>query len=261
MQLAHKLVLVTGATGGIGSHVCSLLDRKGATLVLNGCNPEALGALRARLDARHHVVAADIATPGGRDAIVAACNAAGGVDALINLAGILDFDMFSKQSELLIERMLQVNTTGPVLLCRALLPQLLARPVARILNVGSIFGSIGHPGFVAYCASKAALKAFSEALAREMADTTVSVAYIAPRATATLMNTDRVMALNAALGNACDKPADVAAEIVAMLEGTGLTRYLGWPEKLFVRLNALLPALVHSALVKKLSLIRHHSGN
>lgn len=260
MQLAHKLVLVTGAAGGIGSQVCELLDRKGARLVLNGSSAGSLDALRATLTGQHHVVAADIATAAGRQAILAACAAAGPVDAIINLAGVLDFNLFTTQGERAIDRMLQVNSVGPVLLCHALLPQLLARPEARILNVGSIFASIGHPGFVAYCASKAALKAFSEALARELADTTVSVAYIAPRATATAMNSDRVMALNAALGNVCDSPVKVAAEIVAMLEGRGVTRYLGWPEKLFVRLNALLPAVVHAALVRKLSLIRQHAG-
>jgi len=259
MQLARKVILVTGATGGIGYEVCQLLDDKGATLVLNCVSGGLLAALQDELKGEHHAVAADVSTAEGRAAIVAACNKAGGIDAVINLAGILDFRLFAEQSEGVINRMLQVNSVGPILLCHALLPQLLARPEARMLNVGSIFASIGHPGFVAYCASKAALKAFTEALARELADTRLSVAYIAPRATATSLNSDRVMALNTALGNAIDPPAQVAAEIVRMLEGSARTRYLGWPEKLFVRLNAVLPSVVHTALVKKLSTIKHHA--
>lgn len=259
MQLTGSTILVTGATGGIGSEVSRLLAHKGATLVLNCVSPGLLAALQDELGMEHHIVAADISTPEGRQAIVDKCQAAGGIDAVINLAGILNFNLFSAQNEATVNRMLQVNTVAPILLTRLLLPQLQAKPEARILNVGSIFGSIGHPGFVAYCASKAAIKTFSEALARELADTKVSVAYIAPRATETPLNSDKVNALNAALGNKSDTPAHVAAQIVALLASKQRLRYLGWPEKLFVRVNALLPAIVHSALVKKLSIIKHHA--
>jgi short-subunit dehydrogenase len=263
MQLRDKTILVTGATGGIGSQVSRLLAAQGATLVLNCISADLLADLCTQLcpqfGPQHHSVVADVSTPQGRDAIGAACQAAGGIDAVINLAGILNFSLFEEQNPAVIERILQINTVAPILLTRLLLPQLRERAEARILNVGSIFGSIGHPGFVAYCASKAALKTFSEALARELADTKVSVAYIAPRATETPLNSDKVSALNAALGNKCDTPAHVAAEIVALLAGTQRLRYLGWPEQLFVRVNALVPAVVHSALVKKLSIIKRHA--
>ena len=259
MQLTGKTILVTGATGGIGSEVSRMLAAKGAKLVLNCMNPGLLATLQEELGGNHLMVVADVSVPEGRQAIMDACHAAGGIDALINLAGILNFNLFEAQTEAVINRILQINTVAPILLTRLLLPQLRERPEARILNVGSIFGSIGHPGFVAYCASKAALKTFSEALARELADSHVSVAYIAPRATETPLNSAKVTALNVALGNKCDTPAHVAAEIVALLESKQRLRYLGWPEQLFVRVNALLPAIVHSALVKKLSIIKHHA--
>jgi short-subunit dehydrogenase len=259
MQLASSRILVTGAAGGIGSEVCKLLAHGGAQLVINGRNAARLNDLTTALPGAHVVVAADIGTTGGRGLIVEACHAAGGINALVNLAGILEFGLFADQSPEAIELLLQVNTLGPLLLTRQLLPMMLARPEARILNVGSIYGSIGHPGFVAYCASKAALKGFSEALGRELAGTHVSVAYIAPRATATALNTERVIQLQQALGNACDAPATVAAGIVDMLTGSAPERFLGWPEKLFVRLNAVLPAVVRAALVKKLPLITAHA--
>lgn len=259
MQLANSTILVTGASGGIGSEVCRLLDVAGATLVLNCISSAQLQALQQRLTRPQQGVVADVATAEGRAAIVEACRVGGGIDAVINLAGILDFDLFVAQHEALINRILQVNSVGPILLTRQLLPQLLQRSEARILNVGSIFASIGHPGFVAYCASKAAIKSFSEALARELADTRVSVAYIAPRATVTTLNSDRVNALNAALGNASDRPELVAKAIVAMLASTARVRYLGWPERFFVRLNSLLPGVVHAALVRKLSIIKQHA--
>ncbi len=256
MHLTNKLVLVTGATGGIGSVLCHQLAKRGVRLVLTCIDADKLQVLQAELGSVHHCVAADVSTDAGRTQIVQACAAAGGIDAVINLAGILNFAMFSEQNPGLVAKMLQINTIAPILLCQSLLPQLLAKPEARILNVGSIFGSIGHPGFAVYCASKAAMKSFSEALARELADTSVSVAYIAPRATRTALNTDKVKALNAALGTKEDSPELVAGEICRLLAGTARLRFLGWPEKFYVYVNAVLPSVVHKALAGKLPVIK-----
>lgn len=256
MQLRNKLVLVTGATGGIGTQLCHALAARGARLVMTGTDPVCLQRLQEKLGAMHLAVAADLGNAGERARLADFCAAAGGIDALVNLAGMLDFAWFQRQQPELLEQLLQVNTVAPVLLTRLLLPQLLCREEARIVNVGSIFGSIGHPGFVAYCASKAAIKTFSEALARELAESCVSVAYIAPRATRTALNSDKVCALNAELGIREDAPEAVAQAICAMLEGRQRQRFLGWPEKLFVFLNALFPALVHRDLVSKLPIIR-----
>jgi short-subunit dehydrogenase len=260
MDVRHKVVLVTGATGGIGAALCEVLAAEGATLVLNATQQAALQTLQVKLGSQHLLVCADISDAAGRQQIAQVCQQAGGLDVLINLAGVLDCNFFQAQDELMINRLLQVNTVAPVLLTRQLLPQLLHKPAARIVNVGSIFGSIGHPGFAVYCASKAAIKMFSEALARELADTQVSVAYIAPRATDTPLNSAKVVALNKGLGNQMDSPALVAAEIMRVVQGNTRLRYLGWPEALFVRVNALLPGVVHNALVSKLPIIKTFIG-
>ncbi len=191
--------------------------------------------------------------------IVSACSEVGGIDGIVNLAGILDFALFAQQQVGLLAKMIAINLTAPILLTRLLLDELTSREEAVILNVGSIFGSIGHPGFTAYCATKAGLMRFTEALSRELADTSVRVAYIAPRATKTKLNDDRVNALNKDLGNKSDNPELVADQIVAMLEDNSVLRYLGWPEKLFVRLNALLPRVVGSALAKIYIKIKQHA--
>ena len=70
-------------------------------------------------------------------------------------------------------------------LTRALLPTLRSQPASAILNIGSVFGSLGYPGFTAYSATKFALRGFTEALRREMADSKIGVHYFAPRATKT----------------------------------------------------------------------------
>jgi len=173
MRLHDKLILVTGASGGIGTILCRQLAVQGTRLVMSCMDPQRLQALQHELGEKHLVVAADISRPQGRVAIADACKAAGGIDALVNLAGMLDFGLFQQQKPELLQKLFEVNTIGPIVLTRELLPQLLAKPQARIVNVGSIFGSIGHPGFAAYCASKAAIKSFSEALSRELADSTI----------------------------------------------------------------------------------------
>lgn len=256
MQLIKKTVLVTGATGGIGGALCALLAAEGCTVVFNGLRDAELRALQAQLGMQHHSVRADISSPEGRDVLVSRCAAIGGVDVLVNVAGILDCQMFSVQDELIIERIMQVNALAPMLLTRQLLPQLLCRPQALIMNVGSVFGSIGHPGFVAYCTSKAALKMFSEALSRELADTVVKVCHVAPRATHTPLNPASVQHLNDVMGNHTDTPEEVAQAILRQMQQGERQQYLGWPEKLFVRVNTLLPNVVDVALARKLPLIK-----
>lgn len=260
MQLNDKLVLVTGATGGIGRALCAQLSAAGARLVLNGLVENQLRDMQQTLGLHHLIAVADISTAEGRELVEQTCEQVGGVDVLINLAGILDCNLYTHQSEAAISRLMDVNALAPMLLTRRLLPQLLRKPRARIINVGSTFGSIGHPGFATYCASKAAMKMFSEALARELADTAVTVGYIAPRATNTPLNTDRIIMLNHALGNATDMPEQVAEAIFALVNSKARVRYLGWPEALFVRINAVLPGVVHNALAKKLPLIKQILG-
>lgn len=259
MNVAGKRILITGATGGIGEILSAQLHGEGAQLVLSCYQQEALKSLDARLGGGNTLACADIASFEGRRSIAEACQQIGGIDAVINLAGILNFDMFENQAPQLIEKMLTINLMAPVLLCHELLPMLKQKPEATILNVGSIFASIGHPGFVAYCTSKAGLKCFTEALSRELADTTVRVLYIAPRATKTNLNADSVNAMNTELGNKSDTPEYVASEIVSSLRNDKSVRYLGWPEKLFVVVNAILPGVVRSSLVGKLNIIKRYT--
>ena len=259
MNISGKRILVTGATGGIGELLSTQLYDEGAQLVLSCYQQDALEKLNAKLGGSNALACADIASYEGRQKIAETCQKVGGIDAVINLAGILNFDMFEKQAPQLIEKMLSINLTAPVLLCHELIPVLKKKPEATILNVGSIFASIGHPGFVAYCTSKAGLKCFTEALSRELADTSIKVLYIAPRATKTGLNADSVNEMNSELGNKSDTPEFVANEIVQSIKNDRAVRYLGWPEKLFVVINSVLPRLVRNSLVGKLNVIKRYT--
>ena len=199
MDVHNKTVLLTGAAGGIGVSFAQALADSGAKLVLVGRSLISLDALLDSLPGSgHRAIPADLATAQGRQAVVNAC--AEGIDVLVNNAGVNHFGLLKTQTEEQIRTMFELNAVAPILLTQALLPLLSARE-SIVVNVGSGFGSIGFAGYSGYSASKFALRGFSQALRRELADTSVSVLYLAPRATATSMNPDCIVAMNSELGN------------------------------------------------------------
>ena len=258
MNLQDKQVLLSGASGGIGYAIAERLAKAGASLLLLGRNEKKLLKLQQSLPGEHHIIIADLNTIEGRGKVLLCCQKHG-LDLWVNAAGVLDFQLLEDQDVERVQQMLLTNLVSPILLTQSLLPLLQQSKGATIVNIGSIFGSIGHPGFAAYCASKFGLRGFTEALQRELADSGIRVLYLAPRATHTDLNSMSVTALNEALGNRVDSPQKVAQELMSILASKRKHRYMGWPENLFVRINGLFPGLVHKALVKKLPIIRHHA--
>jgi short-subunit dehydrogenase len=248
--------ILTGASGGIGRALAAALAPHCDDLLLVGRDPARLAEAVAECGKPARVLIADLATAAGRDAVVAhALNP----NLLINNAGAGDFAWLADQSDATLERIMDTNALAPMQLTRRMLPLLERAPQAWIVNVGSILGYLGYPGHAAYSASKFALRGFTEALRRELADARVRVLYFAPRATRTPMNGKALCALNAELGVAMDEPAAVAAELMRALARPGRERLLGMPERLFARINQLLPGLVDRALRRQLPAIRRHS--
>jgi short-subunit dehydrogenase len=261
MNLTDARIVLTGAAGGIGGTAAHWLAQAGATVLLTDLRQDALDRVATELgsNALLGAVAADVASDAGRTALTAAAREHG-ANVLINAAGINPFGLFAEQTPAEISKAFAINAVAPLLLCHALLPVLLERQSAHIVNVGSTFGSIGFPGFAAYSASKFAVRGFSEALRRELADTNVRVHYVAPRATKTALATDRVRAMNAELGVGMDSPQTVAAAIVRVLRDEPRELLLGRSERLFAKLNALFPALVDRSLKRQLAIVRRHAS-
>lgn len=256
MQPTDCRALLTGASGGIGLALAQSLANAGAHLLLVGRRLEPLQPLLQRYPDQIQLVQADIASRTGRDTLVAAAQNFGGLNCLINAAGVNRFALLDQQDEQQLAELIGLNVTATLQLTQRLLPLLRAQRRALVINLGSTFGAIGYPGFAAYCASKFALRGFSEALRRELADTNVRVLYFAPRATRTAMNAPSVVAMNDELGVAMDNPERVAAELLQAIRLEQEERHLGWPERLFVRLNGLLPRVVDQALRKQLPIIQ-----
>jgi short-subunit dehydrogenase len=261
MKTAGSRVLLTGASGGIGRALAAELHGHGAAVLLVGRDATTLGALLEALggaSGRLQACVADLSTETGRHETAA--RAAGwGCNVLLNKAGLGEFGFVDDQTDAGLERLFAVNVLAPMQLTRALLPHLRAQPRAAVLNIGSVFGSLAYPGFAAYSASKFALRGFTEALRRELADSSVTVHYLAPRATRTGMNASAVERMNAELGVTMDPPGLVARAARDLLEDGGREAVLGWPEKLFVRINALLPGVVDGSLRRQLPIIRRHA--
>ncbi|QFU00242.1 3-oxoacyl-[acyl-carrier-protein] reductase FabG [Halomonas sp. THAF5a] len=252
---AAQTVLLTGASGGIGEALVEELAGAGARLVITGRRREALDALAARHPGRVTVVAADLTRAEERRRLVEAAVEAG-CTMLINAAGVNRAGLFEASSDEDLEALVTLNLTSTLQLTRALLPRLLAAEHGWVVNLGSTFGSLGYPGQAGYCATKFALRGFTQALRRELADTRVRVLHVAPRATRTAMNAPEVEAMNRALGNAMDAPQRVAHRVRRAIETGREETQLGGPERLFARINAIAPSLVDRALRRQLPTIR-----
>ncbi len=260
MQLKSRRCLLIGARGGIGRQVAQALAARGVDLVLAGRDPDALHALVPALrlhGVRVDVVSGDLLHAGGAQNIVArALEAHPELDLLVNAAGQTHFGDFEHTPPEVLERLLRVNLLGPMLLAQAAMPALRRSPQGLIVNVGSIFGSIGFPCFAAYSATKFALRGWSEALRREVADSRVGVLYFAPRYTRTALNEGAVERMAMAVGMRQDTPEVVAEALVSDIERDVRERFYGWPEKLFVRLNALWPRQIDGALSRQATKMR-----
>jgi cyclic-di-GMP-binding biofilm dispersal mediator protein len=154
----NRSVLVAGATGGLGREIAAELARRGDRLTLVGRDAERLDAL-AVSGAR---VATDLRDV---DACRRVVGAAGAIDVLVNAVGVVAFGPIDELSVDVMEELFLTNTFVPIMLATAALPAM-ARG-GTIVNISGVIAEQNLPGMAAYGASKAAVRAFDEALARE----------------------------------------------------------------------------------------------
>jgi short-subunit dehydrogenase len=179
VDLSGSVVLVTGASGGIGAATCTLLAKRGARVIASGRDAVALEKVAA--DCGGTALAADLRAPDECTQLVDRAIAVHGrVDGLVANAGVGLAGKFEASSPASLIDLVQVNLTAPMLLARALLPGLLERGQGHLAFVGSIAGLTGVPGEAAYSATKAGISGLVEALAQECHSRGVTVSSVVP---------------------------------------------------------------------------------
>ncbi len=182
-DLRNAVVALTGAASGIGAELAVQLGHAGAHLALIDRDAEGLAATRMRINADVRV-SCHLTDLSDKQAIAALPEAVaavhGGVNMLISNAGVALVGSFYDYGETDFEWLMNINFWAGVHLSRAFLPRLSQAPTAQIVYVSSVYGIIGVPGNVAYCASKFAIRGFAEALRQEIKHTGIGVTIVHP---------------------------------------------------------------------------------
>uniref|UniRef100_A0A8D2AVH8 Dehydrogenase/reductase SDR family member 7B n=1 Tax=Sciurus vulgaris TaxID=55149 RepID=A0A8D2AVH8_SCIVU len=229
--LRNAVVVITGATSGLGKECARAFHAAGAKLVLCGRNVEALEELTRELMASHasqgqthkpYTVIFDLADTGATVAAAAEIlQCFGYVDILINNAGISYRGTVVDTTVDVDKRVMETNYFGPIALTKALLPSMIKRRQGHIVAISSIQGKISIPFRSAYAASKHATQAFFDCLRAEMEQDEIQVTVISPGYIHTNLSVNAITADGSRYG-AIDKntaqgrsPAEVAQDVLA----------------------------------------------
>lgn len=207
-ELSGARIAVVGATGALGSLVAAELERRGARLLLVGRDAERLAALGTGVP-----VVADLGDATAGDAVVTAAREhLGGLDGLVNAAGVVAFGTLVDTPDEVVEELFLTNVVGPLFLLRRVLP-LLEESGGFVLNLSAVVAEKPMPGMAAYSASKAALSAVATSLRTELRRSRVGVVDVRPPHTETGL-AGRPLSGAAPRLPAGLVPADVARRVV-----------------------------------------------
>jgi short-subunit dehydrogenase len=183
-SILNRVVVLTGASSGIGAALADVLSARGAILALVDINRNGLEMVADRLKergAKIRTYAVDVADRVEvTDLPQRVASDLGSAAVLINNAGVALSGRFDQVTEKQFDRVMQINFSGTVDMTRAFLPQLQANQPSQLVNLSSIFGIVGAPGNVAYASSKFAVRGFSEALRIELSGSDVGITVVHP---------------------------------------------------------------------------------
>lgn len=213
-----KVALITGGSRGIGYAIAEQFGARGVKVAITGTSQGNLDRAKAALAAKGIAVEAIVADVRDRAQVQAMVDrtvaAFGGLDILVNNAGV---GRFVHAADMTVEQwheVIDTNLTGVFYCCSAALPHLRARKGGYILNISSLAGKNNFVGGSAYCASKAALNAFSEALMMEVRQEGIRVSYVMPGSVSTEFG-GRTPTVAEAWKLTADDVAQVVVDLVA----------------------------------------------
>ena len=181
-------ILISGGSRGIGAALVRALSANGHRVAFLYCNSEDAAA-RVAAESGAVAIRCDVADPADVAlAVSKAREALGGIDALINNAGVSVIGLSRDLSDADWRRVLDTNLSGAMYLCRAVQEDMIRKGTGRIVNIGSMWGKIGASCEVAYSASKAGLRGLTMALAKELGPSHITVNCVEPGLIDTEMN-------------------------------------------------------------------------
>ena len=176
-ELTNKVVLITGATGGIGRAIAEQMKAAGATVAVTGRSADKLSAF----DDSFIKIVSDLSVDGAAEKLIDETIAkAGRIDVLINNAGITADTLMMRMSDEQFDNVLNTNLRATFKLCRAALMPMMKQRFGRIINMASIVGVVGGAGQANYAASKGAIIAMTKSIAAEVASRGITANAIAP---------------------------------------------------------------------------------
>ena len=177
-DLTNKVVLITGATGGIGGAIAKHMKNAGATVVVSGRN---VAKLEQEFNDEYIKIPADLATDGAAvELVMATIEKCGRIDVLINNAGITADTLLMRMTDEQFDNVINTNLRAAFKTCRAALMPMIKQRFGRIINMASIVGVVGGAGQANYAASKGALIAMTKSIAAEVASRGITANAIAP---------------------------------------------------------------------------------
>jgi short-subunit dehydrogenase len=248
VELSGRSILLTGASGGIGRVTAELLAREGANLTLFARRAAPLETLRSAIESRGGaaiVVAGDVRVPADAERAVAeAVRRFGGLDALVNNAGIGYLASLTEAADQTVADLLDVNVLGTFRVTRAAYWALVSR-AGVVVNVASFAGKVGVPYYSFYNASKFALVGMTEAWRRELGPKGIRVSLVIPAAVETefLGRLDRGRALGWGPAGTVLTPEEVARAIVGALRRPRPEIFVPRRNRWIALLNVMTPSL------------------
>ena len=180
-DLEGKKILLTGASGGIGSAIAHFLDKLGANLALSGTNKEKLEALSAKLHNSPKILTADLSNAESAANLVNnAAKELEGLDGLICNAGVTSDGLFVRMNFESWKKVIDINLNSTFLLNKEACKIMMRQRHGKIVNIASVVGFTGNPGQANYCAAKAGIIGLSKSIAKEFATKNVLINCIAP---------------------------------------------------------------------------------
>ncbi len=177
-DLTGKVVLITGATGGIGGAIAKKMKEAGASVVVSGRN---IAKLNSEFDDSYIKIPADLAAEGAAvELIMNTIEKAGKIDILVNNAGITKDTLLMRMTDEQFDDVINTNLRSCFKMCRAVIMPMMKQRFGRIINMASIIGTIGGPGQANYAASKGGMIAMTKSIAAEVGSRGITANCIAP---------------------------------------------------------------------------------